>query len=172
MIIRYYKRMLKESILFLLLVMFSVVAVAQDTVAVTSSKPVIMHCPQPDELTKDPKKLTWSVGKDWQSYAQSFASGIKGFLGAQWVGIRVGQVICVYKGKEKLTFPIELVYSHLAYEPTNDHWEADKGGYRNCRSNKVSDCSFRVKTAMEQQNLYQEAEELKSNAPDTTDEGF
>lgn len=105
---------------------------------------VVQYCP-PYQILKKPKgQLIWHVGKQWTSYQKSFSDKVVRFLGAQWEGIRIGQVICSYQGNVKLSFPIPLVYNVLSREPTGKHWSKNLGGYRNCISHKRADCPFLV----------------------------
>jgi hypothetical protein len=126
-----------------------------------------VFCPQPNELVKN--GLYWGTRfGDWKSYSESFHSDITGFIGAQWVGINVGKMICIYKGNEKIAFPVTLQSDTLAQTPMGGHWGSDLGGYRNCESNSVYDCPFTVQkqvTTIEQ--IYESIHFFK-NKPDST----
>ena len=122
------------------------------------------YCPTPDQLVKDPTALTWSAPGGWQSYQQSFSTAIGQFSGVQWAGIKVGQVICTYKGTEKDSFPIQLVYNKLVFEPSGNSWGQNMGGYINCPSSSVNDCPFQVQLTQEV-NVYKEAENIQRTVP-------
>ncbi len=117
-------------------------------------------CPDPSILVKDPVAGTWSAPGGWQSYTQSFASSVLRFNGVQWAGIQVGQVICTYQGKEKNTFPIQLVYNKLVLQPTGGQWGKNLGGYINCATANVQDCPFLTKIE-QSANVYEEATAIK-----------
>ncbi len=129
-----------------------------------AAKSLTQFCPSIDQLVKDPQKLTWSAAGGWQGYQQSFASSILTFTGVQWAGIQVGQVICTYKGKEKDTFPIQLVYNKLVLQPSGGAWGQNMGGYINCTSANVNDCPFPVQLA-QQTDVLKEAASIQASAP-------
>ncbi|HLD16953.1 MAG TPA: T4SS-associated protein EirA, partial [Coxiellaceae bacterium] len=135
-----------------------------------ASTPPYFHCPPVVCLTKNQDDLSWFAKGGYKSYQQSFAVHISQFLGAQWSGIRVGQIICAYQGQEKVTFPIAVVFNKLVFEPTTANWSKNMGGYRNCKSNNPTDCPFLVQIAPKPTNIYQEAEQLKK--PEPVDSGL
>ncbi len=99
-------------------------------------------CPSPDELERDNKTLIWSSKKhDWKSYAPSFSRKIEQFQGAQWQGVNVGNLFCIYQGDSK-SFLITLQYHTVVQEPSSGQWGANTNGLRNCRSHQQSDCPF------------------------------
>lgn len=103
------------------------------------------YCPAPSELNKN--GLFWGTAAgDWKSYSESFDNKVTGFVGAQWVGINVGKMVCIYKGNISMSFPITLQNDTLAQAPTGGLWGKDLGGYRNCHSVNMADCPFIVKT--------------------------
>ena len=91
----------------------------------------VRTCPPISAISKDPAKLTWSAQDGFKSYEMSFIDQLTTFLGAQWNGVKVGQVTCVYSGKPKTAFPILLVYGTLAIEPTGGKWSKNLDGIRN-----------------------------------------
>jgi hypothetical protein len=127
-----------------------------------------VFCPQPSELVKN--GLYWGTRfGDWKSYSESFHSDITGFIGAQWVGINVGKMICIYKGNEKIAFPVTLQSDTLAQTPMGGHWgRSDLGGYRNCESNNVYDCPFIVKKQVTNMEQIYESIHFFKNKPDST----
>ena len=125
---------------------------------------LVQYCPSIDQLNKDSAALTWSAPGGWQSYQKSFAVKINRFTGAQWSGIQIGQIICTYGSNEKGTFPIQLLYNKLVFQPTGGAWGQNMGGYINCKSNDLNDCPFPVKLT-QQTDIMGEAAEIKPTPP-------
>lgn len=123
--------------------------------------PGYRQCPKISDIHKNPKTRTWGNRNGWKSYETSFANHIASFLGAQWRGIKIGNVACLYKPKEGLTFPIILHFSRLTYEPVGKHWGRNLGGYMNCKSYQIKDCIFKPETKSKSANIYEEASLLK-----------
>jgi hypothetical protein len=121
-------------------------------------------CPKISSLHKDPKKLIWFAQGGWQSFSPSFATQIGHFLGAQWQGVNVGNISCVYRGKQQMSFPIILMYNNLVYMPQHGKWTKNLGGYTNCKSMNRSDCPFKPRTRVKSGNIYQQARQLKESA--------
>lgn len=111
-------------------------------------------CPKPEELVKN--GLFWGTPTGgWKSYGESFDTSITGFQGAQWVGVNVGKMICIYKGNLAMAFPITVQNDTLTQSPSGGSWGNDLGGYRNCHSNNMADCPFTVKTQVQNmQEIY------------------
>lgn|SRR3989344_3750473 len=133
---------------------------------------LVFHCPPVSCLVKDSTNLTWSAPGGFKSYQKSFVQNVSVFLGVQWEGIRVGQIICTYQGVEKVTFPLAVVYNQLTFEPevasnasNIPTWSKNLGGYRNCKSSSINDCPFRVMVKQSTQDVYQEAAQLKPSTP-------
>jgi hypothetical protein len=105
-------------------------------------------CPTENSLERD-TNMKWHVGNVWKSFTQSFATEIGSFIGAQWVGINVGKIICLYQGKDSFEFPIALEQkeSTLFFEPTSSNWSAKINGYRICKSTNINDCPFFIQKA-------------------------
>ena len=72
-------------------------------------------CPQLADLHY--KNLRWYGPGSWKSQNQSFVRKIDVFTGAQWIGINVGQVICVYRGRTDIDFPVTLSRTYLVGVP-------------------------------------------------------
>jgi len=111
-------------------------------------------CPEAISLIKE--ELIWKAPGGWRSYSQSFVREIKGFVGAQWVGVEVGKMLCIYTGIEKVTFPVVLQNDQLVPQPKSNSWGTLKVGYVNCKSGVLEDCHFTYKkeeTNME--NIYE-----------------
>jgi len=138
-----------------------------------SDSPLItVTCPAIKALKKDETKMTWSAGGKWKSYGTSFVNKIASFSGAQWNGVNLGQVICVYRGNEQTDFPVLLVYGTLANEPHDGAWSKNLGGYRNCTSKKQNRCAFTVNKKPQPGNIYKEAEQLKYNTNTISNPGY
>lgn len=111
-------------------------------------------CPKPSELVKNGLYWGTPVG-GWKSYAESFDTSITSFQGAQWVGVNVGKMICIYKGNLAMAFPITIQNDTLAQTPSGGLWGNDLGGYRNCHSSNMADCPFTIKNQVtNMQDIY------------------
>jgi hypothetical protein len=112
-----------------------------------------------------------------KSYDLSFATSLTRFVGAQWVGANVGQITCVYHSQQEFTMkgqatiqktlPVLLVFHTLAFQPTNKNWKRASRGVYNCvpGKNGRSDCPFKINIKPKTGDVYQEAESLKTTAP-------
>jgi hypothetical protein len=108
----------------------------------TSAK-TVRYCPPISQITLNTQARIWSAPGGWKSYDQSFATEINRFLGAQWVGITIGQIACIYQGKAKYTFPILLVYNKLVQRPTENGWKKKENSNRyHCPNNQITECPF------------------------------
>lgn len=124
-------------------------------------------CPLATELTKD-ADLIWHGPNHWKAYSQSFANEVGGFIGAQWTGVNVGKVFCIYKAKDKVTFPITLERNVIIPSPTGGLWGPNQAGRKNCHSTEVTDCPFLIELPKEQyQDIYQSIDFFKEKS-DTT----
>lgn len=104
-----------------------------------------IYCPSPNQLIKN--GLYWGTAAGgWKSYSEAFDTSITSFVGAQWVGINVGKMVCIYKGNLAMSFPITIQNDTLSQTPSGSLWGNDLGGYRNCHSTNILDCPFVVKT--------------------------
>lgn len=117
----------------------------QGTAETTTTKS--LYCPAIIKLKKI--DMFWGAPGGWRSYSESFVNSIASFSGAQWIGINVGKMVCVYKGKETFEFPVVLQNDTLTPTPEGGKWvkkattAADASGYINCLSNDVLDCPFK-----------------------------
>ncbi len=118
------------------------------------------YCPPISAIYK--KNALWWAHESWRSYSQSFVEKITRFVGAQWVGVNLGHIICLYRGQEAFTFPISLQRSTLIQEPTSGHWEKRPNGYLVCISNKRSDCPFPRQKQEKTINLQKILESIKT----------
>jgi hypothetical protein len=112
-------------------------------------------CPTPDVLVK--QELFWSAPQGWVSFSESFDTRITQFVKAEWIGVNVGKIICIYKGDKKFGFPIALEQKHneIAPIPVGYRWGTDLGGYKECLSNNVKDCPFLFEKAKEVGDVYE-----------------
>jgi len=112
------------------------------------------YCPAPSALIKN--GLYWGTSTGgWRSYSESFDTSVVSFIGAQWVGVNVGKMICLYKGNLSMSFPINVQNDTLSLTPSGALWGKDQGGYRNCHSSNVYDCPFVVKkVSVNMQEIY------------------
>jgi len=119
-------------------------------------------CPSIDQLKKT--KMRWSGPEGWKSSDDSFVDEIAYFMGAQWIGIKVGQIVCKYKGKREFTFPVTLERNDiLVPTPKGERWGKDLGGYKQCGSKNPKICPFYIEppTINTDRNLYDELRGLK-----------
>lgn len=119
-----------------------------------------LYCPEPSTLQKD--RGWWKFSDLWKSDSQSSGKKIKEFLGAQWLGVKVGKIICLYSEEEKYAFPVALITirSVLILEPTSSSWLSTKEGHKQCISNNVLDCPFMQSQKNENVDIY---EQIKFN---------
>jgi hypothetical protein len=104
-----------------------------------------VYCPKPSDLIKN--GMFWGTAHGgWKSYSESFDNSISSFIGAQWAGVSVGKMICIYKGNLAMSFPITIQNDSIAQTPSGALWGKDLGGYRNCHSTNPADCPFIVKS--------------------------
>jgi hypothetical protein len=115
------------------------------TASTTSVKK--LYCPEISKLIK--KEMFWGAPGGWRSYSESFVNTIASFGGAQWIGINLGKMVCVYKGKETFEFPVVLQNDTLTPTPEGDKWvkptpkPGESSGYMNCLSGDILDCPFK-----------------------------
>jgi|WetSurMetagenome_2_1015567.scaffolds.fasta_scaffold219512_1 hypothetical protein len=128
------------------------------------------YCPKTSDLTRD--GLWWSdATSSWKCYTQSFTREVKTFIGAQWVGIKVGKIICLYQGTEDFSFPIALeqVHSELILEPMTPTWSAKVDGYKLCKSASVIDCPFFVEPLPDLSHIYEQIQYTGPKDNDSSD---
>ena len=105
----------------------------------------IQYCPSVDDLTL--KNTTWTGPGKWKSYQISFITTVDKFLGAQWHGINIGQLVCLYGSDDMNDFPVQLVLPTLAMLPTYPVWTApDQSNTANCisKNNDTCDCPIQI----------------------------
>lgn len=99
-------------------------------------------CPAAEELYKDGRR--WKTDSGWKSHQNSFTDGISHFMGAQWKGIGIGMIYCIYQPTDPADFPVQLTIEPLAIRPEFAFWEdAPKKDSLNCISqNDPCMCQF------------------------------
>lgn len=161
---------MQRKLLFILLALMIPSAWAA-AIGSTTPKTMTIYCPKPSNIKKNQVKLTWSADRNtFRSYDISFSTRIEKFTGAQWNGASVGQITCIYQTLPKPTFPLLLIFHTLTFDPVGGAWSKDLGGYKNCNSFDRKQCGFKVRLKAEKENIYQEAESLKSMAPEPPNE--
>ena len=101
----------------------------------------IIYCPKAYNLTKT--DLIWSGNAEaiqWKATEASLSEDAVSFIGAQWDGIQVGSISCVYQGSEDLSFPIVLKNEHIFRMPKHTNWQAETDGMYTCHSDDTQDC--------------------------------
>ena len=99
---------------------------------VAQSRKFNEQCPALKDLKLNKKTLLWSADGGWKSYTQSFGTKIQSFRGAQWNGVQLGQIICVYSANGEFTFPIKLFYNKQVVSPDTASWVRAKTNVYNC----------------------------------------
>ncbi len=134
----------------------------------------LIYCPEITTLTRNPKTLKWSAPGGWKSHAQSFATKLTTFTVAQWQGVNIGHVTCVYTGTPKGTFPVLMIGSSIPITPKGGKWKYEaKKHYSNCVSKSIYDCPLIVQAKQPKGDPYEEALKIKSNASSSPSmEGF
>jgi len=122
-------------------------------------KPTKLFCPPVNKLTK--KGDWWGAAGDWRSYSQSFVNQLSGFIGAQWVGVNVGTMICIYQGGVGTSFPVTIQNSTLVPSPKGAGWGIYRKGRKSCYSSNVNDCPYYFYPKAKPKNIYQILESFK-----------
>lgn len=173
------KKLINKFIFLFLSIVFSgtVVAVQSDaaTPVVPQTQPVQEgeyvppdmvlikdYCPPVESLVRNPEKQTWFAPGGWRTTSPSFLRTLDAFAGAQWVGVSVGEIICVYTKTTRNSFPVTLQRSKLVPAPkVNEFWSADKGGYSECKSSDIKNCPFLVQVPKAPKNIYEQLDFYK-----------
>lgn len=137
-----------------------------------SAPGILMQCPSVKAFSKNHKTLYWSAKGGWQGYQKSFATKLKRFLGAQWQGVAIGQITCLYQPSDKLTFPVEIDYNKITFEPRNKPWSKNQHGFRNCVSHNPKDCAFYVRPKKAKTNPYAALTKYKATHHQQLQQGF
>jgi hypothetical protein len=114
-------------------------------------------CPQAGALSKQGDRWVTPDGK-WKNFTPSTANKVLGFLGAQWAGVKVGTIICLYQTDEAVSFPlaVEQTSSQSILEPDKLGWGALVNNRRFCKSASVADCVYFAEPSKDVVNVYQE----------------
>lgn len=100
-------------------------------------------CPKVNELYK--QGMRWKTDSGWKGYQDSFSDNIRGFMGAQWKGVGIGRVICIYSSDDNNEFPIQIATTKLVQRPDYPLWDDEPNkDLLNCVSKKgnTCDCQF------------------------------
>lgn len=151
-------------------------AAPASVVAPVVAKTADSFCPDISQIQKNQMTQKWkaqTLDGTWKDYQGSFATNIIQFLGAQWTGVGVGQVTCVYKAEQRFmiqgnltiqpALPVMLVFHTLTHQPVQGKWKRSADGVYNCYSLDQHDCPFEIRMETQTKNVYQEAESLKSS---------
>lgn len=130
----------------------------------------LQQCPEPHMLSR--QNLTWGAPGGWVSQDRSLTQEIKHFLGAQWQGIRLGKVLCIYSGAGSQDFNVTLYQTTNMIIPTpyGKSWQAPQKGIVNCTPKsqptfQPSDCAFISKQKTELQGDPTESLQFFNQAP-------
>lgn len=92
---------------------------AKKPVSSTKNPLPILYCPPINTIKKSSNYIwTANVEGGWKSTDRSFAKHLTRFVGAQWQGVGVGNIVCFYQAsKDSDSFYVELSYSLLTKDP-------------------------------------------------------
>lgn len=99
----------------------------------------VLYCPEISDIQQT--NMKWHADTDvlWTEAEESFVTELASFVGAQWQGIKVGQISCIYKGADSNTFPVVLQNNHMFKQPSDPNW-IQSGKTYNCLNDKVENC--------------------------------
>ena len=112
-------------------------------------------CPAVEDLYQN-NDMTWSAPGGWKGSNPSFMHSVQQFVGAQWIGVNVGDVLCLYAKAGRTDFPITLQKQIVTISPTGGSWSADQGGHKDCKSNDINHCGFEEQIQHGTENLYED----------------
>lgn len=108
---------------------------------------ILEMCPDIHMLSR--QHLIWGAPGGWVSQDRSLTANIQTFRGAQWQGIRLGKVICIYGGTQGQDFTVVLQQTtdQLVPVPHGKSWRDAKNGVAECLPKDAqplqpSDCAF------------------------------
>ena len=121
----------------------------------------MFYCPPPSQLYLDKNK--WKTKFGWKSYEVSFTKKISRFVGAQWQGVNIGRITCLYQSVNANDFPVQLSTDSLVYVPSKPLWRKLPSGVHNCVSvnNSVCDCPFSYVKSKGKQTINEVIKSLK-----------
>lgn len=122
-------------------------------------------CPPVTSLVQDPEKKTWSAPDNWYSLNPSFLRTLTRFVGAQWIGVGVGRIICTYASAEQSSFLVDLQRNNLVSMPVGGLWSKDKGGYKDCFASDVRQCSYSAIKRVAPKDVYEQIDFHNKPAP-------
>ena len=76
-------------------------------------------CPKISDLKYNSNNSTWTTDDDWKSTANSFTTEITTFIGAQWKGVQMGHLLCIYQGPRKNEFPVSMHKNIIVQSPNS-----------------------------------------------------
>jgi len=145
-------------------------AAAQGRFSSPNTQLVSDLCPPVESLVKDPHTQGWSAPHGWKTTSPSFLRSVDSFMGAQWVGISIGEVICVYTKSGRSTFPVTLQRGKLVPAPMGGGaWSEDKGGFMECKSTDLKQCPFFTQIPKKAQNVYEQLDFHKGKPVESGD---
>jgi hypothetical protein len=127
---------------------------------VAQSRKFNEQCPAIKDLKLNKKTMLWSADGGWKTYTQSFGTTIQSFRGAQWNGVQLGQIICVYSSKGAFTFPIKLFYNKQVVDPETASWTKAKTNVYNCLDTRDK-CVFSPLISPKDMDPLEQAKQLK-----------
>ena len=136
---------------------------------IKQSKKIHITCPAIKDLKLNATTKTWSADGGWKTYSRSFAHQIKSFQGAQWNGVKLGQIICVYKATDPFAFPIKLFYNHQVISPEGEQWSRPQKNVKNCFDDRKT-CRFSPLLTPKQTDPIKAAEDAKNSPANTLPE--
>jgi len=74
-------------------------------------------CPDISTLKYNKSNNQWTADVGWKSPTGSFTTNITRFLGAQWKGVQMGHLICLYQGPNVNEFPVGLHKNIIVQNP-------------------------------------------------------
>ena len=107
-----------------------------------SQEKLRMHCPAMDQLKLNTQSKIWTSPGGWKAYEKSFGTKIKRFVGAQWIGVKLGQIICIYQPVGSFTFPVFVYYNKQVIQPSTNAWVKVEKNRFNCALNDLKMCIF------------------------------
>lgn len=121
-------------------------------------------CPPVEALTQNTDR-TWSAPGGWSSNTPALLKTLDQFIGAQWIGVVVGEVNCQYIKTGKNRFPVILYRSVVVFSPDGGNWSEEKNGVRNCISTDIRQCRFYIPEIPQPKDIYEELNFFKNKAP-------
>jgi hypothetical protein len=130
-----------------------------------------IQCPAPSALVLNKTKRTWSAHNGWEPQSPSFINQPTQFLGAQWSGVQIGKLSCIYSGLPKGTFPVAITYGELTYDPfvnlpknVRGSWGKNKKGTLFCYAHDPKQCPALMALRKRQNSIMDDASSLRDKA--------